>query len=70
MIRHVHEVDASHHFEEFTENVISGTDAARRHVDLAGIDFGIGDETRTHHTTGKVMHSLKNLRNFRPIKEP
>jgi hypothetical protein len=24
-IRHVHEVDASHHFEEFTENVISGT---------------------------------------------
>src|SRR6516225_11821392 len=43
-IRHVHEVDAGHHFEQFTENMVSGTDAARRHVDLAGIDFGIGDE--------------------------
>src|SRR5262245_65773406 len=24
--------------------MVSGTDAARRHVDFAGIDFGIGDE--------------------------
>jgi hypothetical protein len=40
----VHEVDAGHHFEQFTENVVSGTDAARRHVDLAGTDFGIADE--------------------------
>src|SRR6516225_8898107 len=43
-IRHVHEVDAGHHFEQFNENMVSGTDAARPHVDLAGIDFGIGDE--------------------------
>src|SRR5262249_19742246 len=24
--------------------MVSGTDAARRHVDFAGMDFGIGDE--------------------------
>jgi hypothetical protein len=30
--------------EQFTGNMISGTDAGRRHVNLAGIGLGVGDE--------------------------
>ena len=33
-IRHVHEVDAGHHFEQFTENMVSGTDAAMSRMKL------------------------------------
>src|SRR5262249_28957052 len=43
-IRHMHQVDAGHHLEQFTGNMVSGTDAGRRHLDLAGIGFGMGDE--------------------------
>src|SRR5262249_24966048 len=37
-------VDAGHHLEQFTGNMVSGTDAGRRHVDLAGIGLGVGNE--------------------------
>src|SRR5262245_2324449 len=40
----MHEGDAGHHLEQFTGNMVSGTDAGCRHVDLAGIGFGICDE--------------------------
>src|SRR5262249_35939902 len=40
----MHEGDAGHHVEQFTGNMVSGTDAGRRHVDVGGIGFGIGDE--------------------------
>src|SRR5262249_116815 len=35
---------AGHHLEQFTGNMVSGTDTGRRHLDLAGIGFGMGDE--------------------------
>src|SRR6516165_12486698 len=38
------EVNSGHHLEQFTGNMISRTDAGRPHVDVGGIDFGIGDE--------------------------
>jgi hypothetical protein len=37
----VHEVDADHHLELFTGNVVSRTEGGRRHVDLAGIGVGV-----------------------------
>src|SRR6516164_3469336 len=40
----MHEGDAGHHLEQFTGNMVSGTDAGRRHVDVGGMGFGIGDE--------------------------
>src|SRR5262249_151814 len=42
----MHEGDAGHHLEQFTGNMVSGTDAGRRHVDVGGIGFGIGDVAR------------------------
>src|SRR5215831_18727235 len=41
---HVHEVDSGHHLEQFTGNMVSGTDAGRRLVDLARIGLGVGNE--------------------------
>src|SRR2546423_1627990 len=41
----MHEGDAGHHLEQFTGNMVSGTDAGRRHVNLGGIGLGIGDES-------------------------
>jgi hypothetical protein len=37
-------VDAGHQLEQFAGYVAGGTDAGRRHVDLAGIGLRIGDE--------------------------
>src|SRR5262245_45008083 len=43
-IRHVDQIDASHHFEQLARHVGRASDAAGRHVDLAGIGFGMGNE--------------------------
>src|SRR6266478_8750680 len=73
-IRHVHEVDAGHHLEQFTENMVSGTDAARRHVDLAGIGSDVGNELgnrldrhRGVHLYGKRLTS--NARDRRNVTD-
>jgi hypothetical protein len=43
-IRHVDHVDASHHLEQLAGHMAPGSVAGRRHVDLARIGFGVGDE--------------------------
>src|SRR5262245_56119459 len=53
---HVHEVDAGHHLEQFTGNMVSGTNAGRRHVDPAGIGLGIGDELGNRLDRHRGMH--------------
>ena len=45
-IGHVHQVDAGHHVEQLARHVRRAAVAGRRHVDLAGIGFGIADEFR------------------------
>jgi hypothetical protein len=40
----VHKVDARHHLKQLTRYVGRSAVAGRRHRDLAGIGFGIGDE--------------------------
>src|SRR5262249_50454210 len=73
-IRHVHEVHAGHHLEQFTSNMVSGTDAGRRHVDLGGIGLGIRDELgnrlgrhRGMHLYGKRLAS--DARNRRDVAD-
>src|SRR5215813_1189013 len=55
-IGHVHEVDAGHHLEQFTGNMVSGTNAGRRHVDPAGIGLGIDDELGNRRDRHRGMH--------------
>jgi len=43
-IRHVNHVDAGHHLEQFTRYGDRRSIAGRRHVELAGIGLGVGDE--------------------------
>ena len=43
-IRHMQHVEAGHHLEQFARHMRRGPDAGRRHVDLAGVGLGIGDE--------------------------
>jgi len=43
-IRDVDQIDASHHFEQFAREMASAPDTGRRHVDLAWIGLGIGNE--------------------------
>ena len=43
-IRHVDHVDAGHHLEQLARQMARGPVAGRRHVDLARIGLGIGDE--------------------------
>ena len=43
-IGHVNHVDAGHHLEQLAGHMGRGPDAGRRHVDLARIGLGIGDE--------------------------
>ena len=43
-IRHVTHVDAGHHLEQLAGDVVRRPVASRRHVELAGIGLGIGDE--------------------------
>ena len=43
-IGHVHHVDAGHHLEQLAGHVREPADAGRRHVDLARIGLGVGDE--------------------------
>jgi hypothetical protein len=39
-------VDARHHLEHLARNVVGGSVAARRHIDLAWVGLGIGNEFR------------------------
>src|SRR5258707_15312808 len=66
-IRHMHEGDAGHHLEQFTGNMVSGTDAGRRHVNLGGIGFGIGDEfwDRLDRYRGIHLHDKRLAMNAR-----
>src|SRR5262249_12105536 len=43
-IGHMNEVDASHHLKELAGDMDRGSDTARRHVDFARVDLGIGDK--------------------------
>ena len=43
-IRHVLHLDAGHRHEHFAGQMRGGAGAGRRHVDLAGIGLGVGDE--------------------------
>ena len=43
-IRHVDHVDAGHHLEQLAGHMGRGPVAGRRHVELARIGLGIGDE--------------------------
>ena len=43
-IRHVNQVDAGHHLEQLAGDMWRAPVAGRRHVDLARIGLGIGDE--------------------------
>ena len=43
-IGHVHHVDAGHHLEQLAGDMDAAAVAGRRHVDLARIGLGIGDE--------------------------
>src|SRR5215831_13493852 len=45
-IRHMHHVDASHHFEQLAVDVRCASIAGRGHVDPAGVRLGIVDELR------------------------
>ena len=43
-VRHVQHVHPGHHLEHLAGDVAGTSDSGRRHVELAGIGFGIGDE--------------------------
>ena len=43
-VGHVHHVDAGHHLEQLARHVDRGAVAGRRHVELAGIGLGVGDQ--------------------------
>ena len=45
-IRDVNQFDAGHHLEQLAEDMGRASVATRRHIDLAWIGFGIGDELR------------------------
>ena len=44
LIRHVRHLHAGHHLEQLAGQMDRGAVAGRRHVDLAGIGLGVGDE--------------------------
>src|SRR5215813_5570130 len=43
-VRHEDDVDAGHHLEQVTRDMLWAPDGARPHVELAGIGFGISDK--------------------------
>src|ERR1700726_1052896 len=43
-IRHMDQINAGHHLEQFAGNMLRASYPARPHVELAGICLGIGDE--------------------------
>ncbi len=49
-------VDARHHLEQFTDDVLRRAVAGRRHVDSARIGLGIGDELRDCLGRNRWMH--------------
>ena len=52
----VDHVDAGHHLEQFTDDVLRRAVAGRRHVDSARIGLGIGDELRDCLGRNRWMH--------------
>ena len=66
-IRDVDEIDAGHHLEQFAGDMQRRADAAGRHVDLAGIGLGIGDEfrDRLRRHVRIHLHHQRNERNAR-----
>ena len=46
LIGNVNHLDAGHHIEQLAEHMVGAADAGRRHVDLARIGFGVGNEFR------------------------
>src|SRR5262249_52542423 len=70
----MHEVDTGHHLEQFTSNMVSGTAAGRRHVDLTWIGLSVGNELgnrldwhRGVHLDGKGLAS--NARDRRDVAD-
>ena len=64
------ELDAGHHVEEFAGDMIDAAYSGRRHVDLAWIGFGIGNELRNsvgrhrwihHHHGGDAKNASDGL---------
>src|SRR5215831_9662354 len=49
-------VDPGHHLEEFPGHVTETSDAARRHVELARIRFGVSDELRNRCGRNRWVH--------------
>jgi hypothetical protein len=46
-IGYVQHVNAGHHLEQLTAHVDRGSDAGRRHIELARMGFGIGKNSVT-----------------------
>src|SRR5262249_34725 len=70
----MHEVDTGHHLEQFTSNMVSGTAAGRRHVDLTWIGLSVGNELGNRlewhggvHLDGKGLAS--NARDRRDVAD-
>src|SRR5262245_53819559 len=49
-------VDPGHHLEEFPGHVTETSDAARRHIELARIRFGVSDELRNRCGRNRWVH--------------
>ena len=55
-IRHVDQVDASHHLKQFPGEMGCAPGSARGHVDLAWIGFGVSDEFGNGVRRNRWMH--------------
>src|SRR5258708_5915914 len=55
-IGYVHHVDAGHYFEQLAGHMRPGAVAGRRHIELAGIRLGIGDEFGDRLRRKRWMH--------------
>ena len=71
-VGNMHDVDASHHLEQFAGHVLRAAIARRAHVELPGIGLGVGDELgagpswhrRGHLHDEGVAHDARNGRNI------
>src|SRR5262245_20122845 len=52
----MYHVDPGHHLEQLTSRMGRGSIAGRRHVDLAGIGLGVGDELRNRRGRKRWMY--------------
>ena len=55
-IRHVHQIDARHHLEQFAREMRPRAGTGRRHVELARVSLGIVDELRDRPSRNGRMH--------------